>query len=708
MKAIQFSGVYQCIHMLLLQCVTIWLIPLTANAEISFQGLQVTNNVEVASTTSKITFINISINGEIERYESSIYLNWIDEKLQSIQFIADKSDDGSTINSFSSEIQPIALFDTVNGEGPARRFSFEIGVSTTPVLRIAERRSENEIVEVMCNTLTSWSRELASFQNQISEQILREAGQLCISKITSFKILSNSIMAKSVQESIAIPISEAVNAPASKLENYTVGDIQSWLTQLGYNPGPIDGSYGRRTEEALKNFYNSIGASFDGVLDQNEIIDLRGQLSSSNVEVAESNLRTSIISERLLHNLDIHNIDSIPAAIRPSGPIPRWISGGQVVQSPSDKREEFVIDETFRVSRGKRIVIEDKIIRMVASGDQSKDIEIYGNLEIRNSVIIWEQKFNQQVRLIVKNGGNLQIYNSYGFASVHGWWNWDFESGSTIFLDRAFIDVWTTAAGRVNYSAQNFSQTRLTLIDSLRSSKVVVKDSIRTDLELFTPRGTRATFSVPPSREVVDWKVTTLYPSSLIELTNSKIGRIDVTVTNDSDITLVNYIDGQIGLSIDGGQNRRKTCSIDGFGDPRSMRGLRVESKTWEIDCNNSSVTFVNSNVVGFWFALWGNVELEVTRSRLIDITNAGCRSDLIIRESTVDLLRNDSRDWCGNYSARTFVVNSEIKQGVDASGERSNVWLYNTVVKSEGRNEALTARNGARITRTDSNSLPW
>ena len=497
-------------------------------------------------------------------------------------------------------------------------------------------------------------------------------------------------------------------APVSQAQTNTVRDVQSWLTQLGYNPGPIDGSYGRRTEEALRNFYNSLGAIFDGVLDQNEIDDLREKLSLGNIDEAEGNWRQSRISEKLSRNFDIHKIDTIPAEIRPSGPIPQWLSDGQVIQSPSDTREQLVIDENFKVSRGEHIVIEDKIILMIASGDQEKNIEVFGDLEIRNSVILWEQKFNQQVRLVVKNGGNLQIYNSYGFASVHGWWNWDFESGSTIMLDRAFIDAWTTADGRVNYSAQNFSQTRLTLMDSLRSSKVIVRESIRTDLELFTPRGTRATFSVPPSREVVDWKVTTLYSSSLIELTNSKIGRIDVTVTNDSDITLVNYIDGQIGLSIDGGQNRRKTCSIDGFGDPRSMRGLRVESKTWEIDCNNSSVTFVNSNVVGFWFALWGNVELEVTRSRLIDITNAGCRSDLIIRDSTVDLLRNDSRDWCGNYSARTFVVNSEIKQGVDASGERSNVWLYNTVVKSEGRDEALTARNGARITRTDSNSLPW
>ena len=38
---------------------------------------------------------------------------------------------------------------------------------------------------------------------------------------------------------------------------------QQLLTKLGYNPGPIDGSYGGKTEEALIKFYAKQDKKFD-------------------------------------------------------------------------------------------------------------------------------------------------------------------------------------------------------------------------------------------------------------------------------------------------------------------------------------------------------------------------------------------------------------------------------------------------------------
>ena len=49
---------------------------------------------------------------------------------------------------------------------------------------------------------------------------------------------------------------------------------QRLLTELGFNPGPIDGAFGNKTERALINFYNSNGRVYDGNLDDSEIIDL--------------------------------------------------------------------------------------------------------------------------------------------------------------------------------------------------------------------------------------------------------------------------------------------------------------------------------------------------------------------------------------------------------------------------------------------------
>ena len=56
---------------------------------------------------------------------------------------------------------------------------------------------------------------------------------------------------------------------------------QQLLTELGYNSGPADGSYGRKTEQALINFYAAQNKKFDGELSANEIKDLESSLSVS-------------------------------------------------------------------------------------------------------------------------------------------------------------------------------------------------------------------------------------------------------------------------------------------------------------------------------------------------------------------------------------------------------------------------------------------
>ena len=50
---------------------------------------------------------------------------------------------------------------------------------------------------------------------------------------------------------------------------------QQLLTELGYAPGPIDGSYGGKTRAALENYYAAQNKKFDGNLSSNEIRSLK-------------------------------------------------------------------------------------------------------------------------------------------------------------------------------------------------------------------------------------------------------------------------------------------------------------------------------------------------------------------------------------------------------------------------------------------------
>jgi hypothetical protein len=73
----------------------------------------------------------------------------------------------------------------------------------------------------------------------------------------------------------------------------TVDRAQSMLNRLGYNAGPVDGAYGKKTRGALEAFYAEIGGSYDGKLDANEVQDLQETMADrglrfsplSNVEV---------------------------------------------------------------------------------------------------------------------------------------------------------------------------------------------------------------------------------------------------------------------------------------------------------------------------------------------------------------------------------------------------------------------------------------
>jgi len=54
-----------------------------------------------------------------------------------------------------------------------------------------------------------------------------------------------------------------------------VKTAQQILNQLGYNSGPVDGAYGRKTKNALKNLYLYKNQTYDGNLDEEEMLELQ-------------------------------------------------------------------------------------------------------------------------------------------------------------------------------------------------------------------------------------------------------------------------------------------------------------------------------------------------------------------------------------------------------------------------------------------------
>lgn len=60
-----------------------------------------------------------------------------------------------------------------------------------------------------------------------------------------------------------------------------IGLAQYRLDRLGYDPGPIDGLWGRKTDAALRLFLSDQGIEFDGRLSQNELLALRQVMEES-------------------------------------------------------------------------------------------------------------------------------------------------------------------------------------------------------------------------------------------------------------------------------------------------------------------------------------------------------------------------------------------------------------------------------------------
>lgn len=97
-------------------------------------------------------------------------------------------------------------------------------------------------------------RDVETYRSQIVFEAIRVASQLSSSSISPNPLTSNESKRTSVQHT---------------------KEAQQLLIDLGYDPGPIDGQYGRRTADAVKDFQLDIGVTQDGWITQNLLSTLR-------------------------------------------------------------------------------------------------------------------------------------------------------------------------------------------------------------------------------------------------------------------------------------------------------------------------------------------------------------------------------------------------------------------------------------------------
>ena len=112
-------------------------------------------------------------------------------------------------------------------------------------------------------------RDVEAYRSQIVSEAVREARQMGSSYQPSYPSVSSGVSTSTA--------SKKPNAQDTR-------EAQQLLTDLGYEPGPVDGDYGRRTAGAVKAFQRDAGITQGGWIDQDLLSVLRrvaSQRSSS-------------------------------------------------------------------------------------------------------------------------------------------------------------------------------------------------------------------------------------------------------------------------------------------------------------------------------------------------------------------------------------------------------------------------------------------
>jgi hypothetical protein len=361
---------------------------------------------------------------------------------------------------------------------------------------------------------------------------------------------------------------------------------------------------------------------------------------------------------------------------------------------PDDPREIVVIDESLHIAAGQSVTFENQIVLIRPT--QRKDIEVYGTLTIKDSLLIWQQTEYQQTRLRIMDGGKLIVENSFSFWGNQYWVNWEFEDGSTIYFDHFIGDPWCSISGSVDYTAVNLSTVKLTLGNDIHDATVHVSDAHHVWLEVFPPAGTH-TIVFPDKREWADWHISDLWPNTDVGVHNSYIYERDISLSNDTHVTVQDTPSGfSMGWAISKEEPGYVDCELSGLGEPGNPDGVFYTDTTWDLPCNNSSLTIKDSLLQRAWPVTWGWVRLKVYDSFLVDVRNYGEPATMELYDSTIDIV-------AAYRGGRVYVEHSRIREAVEVKDPESIIYGFDV----SGDFEILES-DGGRYLELDGPGPPW
>ena len=364
-----------------------------------------------------------------------------------------------------------------------------------------------------------------------------------------------------------------------------------------------------------------------------------------------------------------------------------------------DPREQFVIDETFSVGANEEVLIENLIVWV--RPNSRGDIEIYGKLVIRDSLLLWDQTEHQQTRLRIMNGGELFIEDSFAFWNNQYWVNWDFEDGSTVYYDHFVGNPWTSISGSVHYTAVNLSTVKLTLLSDAHDSVVEVSDAHHLWLEIFPSPGEHE-ISLPEKRQWADWELADLWPETVVSVRDSYLYERDVSISNDTHITVVDTPSGfSLGWAIYKNDPGFVDCELSDLGDPEDDDGVFYENTTWDLPCNNSSLTVRNSVLQRAWPVTWGYIHLTINHSNLVDPRNYGGPATMEIFDSTIDHV-------AAYRGGRVYIENCEIRYDIEVKDPNSAIYGYGVSSREENMNIEIIEVDGGAYFELESPGPPW
>jgi len=143
--------------------------------------------------------------------------------------------------------------------------------------------------------------------------------------------------------------------------NQTAG-VQSFLTSRGYEPGPIDGSFGDRTANAIRNYQSSIGINQSGAIDDATVNRMKNDASADGpCESPFGPLKISggatisIINNG--NNCSINGHPLTPATAGGCNITIKWSDGGRVRIGPREHKHGEVKLRSTNVSSGFHVVL---------------------------------------------------------------------------------------------------------------------------------------------------------------------------------------------------------------------------------------------------------------------------------------------------------------------------------------------------------------